>query len=223
MQNLSGNYLLKGLSYSYGQTKVLDDITLEIPSGDFVALAGPSGSGKSTLLNLIGLIDATAPGQLWLNAEDVATWNEKKLLEFRLFKLGFIFQNFHLLPTLNVMENISYFLHFQKLSPLEIHERTENCLRAVGLESHSAKKPSELSGGQRQRVAIARALAKNPSILIADEPTASLDQKTGKEIMQLLVKLNHEKRCTLILASHDPMVLDLAPKKILLSDGRVVG
>ena len=191
----------------------LSDLSLEIQRYSSVTFSGPSGSGKSTLLNLLGLIEPLQGGEILFKGENFLTMTQKRKNEIRKVKIGFIFQQFHLIPVLSTEENVEYFLKRQGLSKKEIAERVKYSLEVVGLWDHRKKKPGELSGGQKQRVAIARALAKHPEVIIADEPTASLDQKTGRGIMDLLLKLVRDKKVTVILTTHDPQVLHVIQKK----------
>jgi len=181
-------------------------------------LAGPSGSGKSTLLHLLGLIEPVQSGSLLYGGQDFSALSEAEKNQFRRFDLGFIFQQFFLFDTLTALENVEYFLKNQNLTAAERLKRSEAALTQVGLASHLRKKPNEMSGGQRQRVAIARALVKNPKVILADEPTASLDQKTGREVMELL-KAAAANGTTVIVASHDPMALSYADRIIHIQDG----
>ncbi|MCE5318762.1 MAG: ABC transporter ATP-binding protein [Parachlamydia sp.] len=196
-------------------------ITLAIPSQSLVTISGPSGSGKSTLLNLLGLIEPMQQGQLLFQGEDIASMNASQLNAIRKFKIGFIFQQFHLIPMLTAEENVAYFLGRQGMARCEIRERTQDALEAVGLWEHRLKRPSQLSGGQKQRVAIARALAKRPEVIIADEPTASLDSTTGREMMEIFKYLVKEKGITVILTTHDQMVLSYADLNFHIQDGRL--
>ena len=186
---------------------VLNGITTSVHKGDFVCLTGPSGSGKSTLLNLLGLIEPPQEGQLLFDHQDVKTFSESKLNQIRRFQVGFVFQDFQLIDVLSVEENVEFFLTRQQVPAAERSLRVEQALVDVGLWEHRKKRPGQLSGGQKQRVAIARALAKQPLVIIADEPTASLDHKTGMLIMEHLCLVNQNRAVTLVLASHDPMVL----------------
>jgi len=203
-------YQVKDLKFNYrlGSQEVhaLRGVSLSLQRGQFYCLCGPSGSGKTTLLNVLGLIEPVQNGQVLMDGKNLGQLSESEKNEIRRFHVGFIFQTFQLFPVLSAEENVEFFLARQGLGSKERKERTQEAIRAVGLWDHRQKKPMEMSGGQRQRVAIARALAKRPNVLIADEPTASLDQATGKEIMEILVKLNEERGMTLILSSHDPMV-----------------
>jgi putative ABC transport system ATP-binding protein len=218
-------YEASGLKFSYalGETQVqaLQGLDFKIPSASFIALSGPSGSGKSTLLNLLGLIEKVQGGDLKLEGQLVKELSEAQTNEIRRNKIGFIFQSFHLMNVLTVFENVEYFLFKQGLAKSERAERVREALESVDLWSHREKVPLKLSGGQRQRVAIARALAKRPRILIADEPTASLDQKTGRGIMELLAKLNSEAQVSVIVSSHDAMVLKFCPEVWNLADGKI--
>lgn len=218
-------FVIKDLNFHYqlGQTQIeaLKKVNLKISEGEFICFAGPSGSGKSTLLNLIGFIELTQNDHIQFRKKSVHKLNNDEVNQIRLFDLGFIFQHFNLFNILTVFENVEYFM-IQQGKPAEERSRmVESCLRKVGLWEHCMKRPMELSGGQKQRVAIARALAKCPKIIIADEPTASLDQQTGREILDLLLKLNREDKVTIIMSSHDPMVLELSPKIYRLKDGEL--
>lgn len=215
-QNLNFSYVL-------GKNKVpaLKDVNVNIEASTITGLAGPSGSGKSTLLNLLGLLEKPRTGQLFYHDKDVGTFDERELTRIRLYDIGFIFQQFLLFPSLNAYENVEYFVRRQGIAKKERSELCIEALKAVGLEAHAHQRPSELSGGQRQRVAVARALAKRPKVIIADEPTASLDQKTGSDIMDLLFKLNEEKGISLIISSHDSMVLNKLSNILHLEDGRI--
>jgi ABC-type lipoprotein export system ATPase subunit len=213
-------YSIKDLSFNYplGTVSVpaIRSLNLEMPAGKLIAISGPSGSGKSTLLNILGLIEPIQEGTVLFQSEDLADMSEKRKNEIRKSQIGFIFQQFHLIPVLTAEENVRYFLDQLGLSSAEIRERVGESLEQVGLYEHRKKKPSEMSGGQKQRVAIARAVAKRPRVIIADEPTASLDQKTGHEIMEILAESG-----SVVLTSHDPMVLSFAKHKYHLVDGRL--
>lgn len=209
--------------YQLGTERIqaLHNVSLTIPEGDFLCLQGPSGSGKSTLLNLLGLVENLQEGRILFDGQDLASLPEIKKNAIRKLDLGFIFQTFNLIPSLTAFENAEYFLIKQKIAFKERQERVKNALSSVGLWEHKDKYPLQMSGGQRQRVAIARAFAKRPRVVIADEPTASLDQHTGLEIIELLKKLNEETKVSVIIASHDPMVIEHSRRKIILKDGRI--
>ena len=218
-------YQVKDLffSYSLGKQKIeaIRGLTLDIPASSLITISGPSGSGKSTLLNILGLIEPVQNGKVLFKNEDITLIDEKRKNQIRKFQVGFIFQQFHLIPVLSAEENVRYFLTRQKLSKKQINERTEESLHAVGLWEHRMKKPSELSGGQKQRVAIARAIAKYPDVIIGDEPTASLDQKTGHEIMEILAGLVETRKSSVILTTHDAMVQSFSNKNFHIQDGRL--
>lgn len=192
-------FSLENITFSYllGSEKVpaLHELTLDIPCHSLITISGPSGSGKSTLLSILGLLEPLQEGEVYFLNEPFSSMSPKRQNEIRKFKIGFIFQQFHLIPVLTAEENVEYFLKRQHLPEEEIKERTKEALEAVGLWEHRMKKPGQLSGGQKQRVAIARALAKRPDVIIGDEPTGSLDQKTGREIMKIFEKIVEEKRC----------------------------
>jgi putative ABC transport system ATP-binding protein len=202
------------------QLTILQPLNLKIPRGQFISVVGPSGSGKSTMLGLIAGLDAPTTGSIRLDGHDITRMNEDQLAELRGRLVGFIFQSFHLIPSLTAYENI--------LTPMEImgtakpREKAQALLDDVGLHDRGHHYPSQLSGGERQRVAIARAFANDPSILLADEPTGNLDSKNGGHIFELLLKLNHERQTTLLLVTHDHQLAGSADRKISLRDGSVV-
>lgn len=209
--------------YWLGSTPItaLDKVSLQIRSGEFMAIHGPSGSGKSTLLNLLGMIEPLQEGDIRLDGRSYKDLSEAQKNWARRFRLGFIFQTFNLIDILNAEENIEYFVASQGLSLAERRTRVEGALKAVSLWEHRFKKPHQMSGGQRQRVAIARALAKKPRLILADEPTANLDQKTGREIIEVLKSLNKTDGMTVIISSHDPMVIEQVNRRVELRDGRI--
>lgn len=218
LKNIEFSYWLGGQQY-----KALDNISLEINKGEFVGILGPSGSGKTTLLNVLGMIENPQKGQFTWEGKDLAQMTPKDKNHIRKYQIGYIFQAFNLFPTLTAFENVEYFLSRQGIEAPERKVRVEWALNAVELWNHKDKRPLEMSGGQRQRVAIARALAKKPHVLIADEPTASLDQATGRKVMEVLMKMNTELNCTFMISSHDPMVQDYLKRVIRLKDGKTVG
>jgi putative ABC transport system ATP-binding protein len=202
--------------------RAINDISLSIPAGVFLAIAGPSGSGKTTLLNLIGCIDRPTSGDIYINGQNVKGMSDNELADLRLKSIGFIFQTFNLLPVLSAAENVEYpLLHRADLSPRERRERVEYFLNVVGLADRKNNRPNQLSGGQRQRVAIARALAGSPSIVLADEPTANLDKKTGIGILRLMKKINEQMKTTFIFSTHDRRVVDMADRLVQIEDGRL--
>lgn len=219
-------YSVKDLRFSYRlgkqSVKALRGVSLEISRGKMVCLMGPSGSGKTTFLNVLGLVEPLKEGDVTLDGQSLRSLNEAERNRVRKFKIGFVFQAFHLFPVLSAEENVEYFLSRQKLSRGERRSRVEEALLAVDLWDQRKQKPLELSGGQRQRVAIARAIAKRPEVILADEPTASLDQSTGKQIVEILLRLNEAQKVTIILSSHDPMVQSFVHERVQLRDGLIV-
>ena len=202
-------------------TPALIDINIDIQPGERVCLMGPSGSGKSTLLNLIGCIDSPSSGSVVVNGSDTHTLGDARLSEFRNRTMGFIFQSFNLIPVLSVYENVEYPLLLQKVPARERKARVRALLERVGLAEYLGRSPENLSGGQRQRVSIARALVGRPRLVIADEPTASLDHVTGSSIMQLMVEMNETEGATLIFSTHDPAVSRFAKRIVRMTDGRI--
>ena len=209
--------------YPLGKVAVpaLKNVSLEIATGDFAAIAGPSGSGKTTLLNLIGCIDKATHGQIFLKGRNISQTPLHKLAAVRAGALGFIFQTFNLFPVLTAFENVEYPLLFTKLSKKQRHDKVHEWLSTVGLADQARQRPDQLSGGQRQRVAIARAMVAEPALVLADEPTASLDSATAAEILDLLEQLNHKTAVTVVFATHDPKVMERATRLILMHDGRI--
>jgi putative ABC transport system ATP-binding protein len=202
--------------------RAVNDISLVVESGVFLAIAGPSGSGKTTLLNLIGCIDRPTSGRILIDGRDVAGMSADQLALLRLQSIGFIFQTFNLLPVLSAAENVEYpLLQRADISPAERRERVEYFLNVVGLGDRMNSRPNQLSGGQRQRVAIARALAGSPRIILADEPTANLDKKTGVAILKLMKKINERIKTTFVFSTHDRRVVDLADRLVQVEDGTV--
>jgi putative ABC transport system ATP-binding protein len=210
--------------YPLGAHKVqaLKDISFSVEAGVLLAIAGPSGSGKSTLLNLIGQIDVPTSGRVFVAGQDITGKTPDELAEMRLRTVGFIFQSFNLFPVLTAQENVEYpLLQMPDLPRATRRERVGQLLEIVGLEKHARHRPSQLSGGQRQRVAIARALVTMPKIVLADEPTANLDHKTGKGILDLMKELNKALGTTFVFSTHDQKVLDFADHYIGMEDGEL--
>lgn len=200
--------------------QALNDITLSIESGVFLAIAGPSGSGKTTLLNLIGCIDRPTSGKIYINDQDVSDKSADELADLRSRSIGFIFQTFNLLPVLSAAENVEYpLLHRHDITTEERRKRVAYFLNMVGLAKYADHRPNQLSGGQRQRVAIARALAGRPAIVLADEPTANLDKATGTEILKLMKAINRHLGTTFIFSTHDQRVIDMADRLVRVEDG----
>jgi putative ABC transport system ATP-binding protein len=217
LENISRKYYL-------GKTEIraLDNVNFQVNKNDFVVLAGPSGSGKTTLLNIIGCIDKPSAGKFFFEEKDITTTPLEKLNHLRLQHIGFIFQSFNLIPVLTAFENIELPLLFKGHDEKTIKNLAEKFLLRMGIADKMHEKPANLSGGQRQRLAIARALAGNPSLIVADEPTASLDRKNAIAIIELLRELNDEFGVTIVLASHDQVIIDHAKTKLFMQDGRVV-
>jgi len=208
--------------YNLGKTVVnaLRGISLDIDDGEFLCISGPSGCGKSTLLNLIGCLDKPTTGKVLLDGEDLGRLNKNQLAEIRNRKIGFIFQSFNLIPVLNVYENIEMiFMSWKDMSKREGHERIMTLIEEVGLTDYIKHKPGELSGGQMQRVSIARALVTNPKVVLADEPTANLDSKTSRKILEIMLELNSRHNTTFMFSTHDPIVSGYAKRAIELLDG----
>jgi putative ABC transport system ATP-binding protein len=211
--------------YNLGNQRVeaLTTIDLTIEESDFLAIAGPSGSGKSTLLNLIGCIDIPSSGDVFIAGNRVGDQTPDQLANLRARTIGFIFQTFNLLPVLSAEENVEYpLLQFKEISKNERRERVRHFLNIVGLEKFARHRPNELSGGQRQRVAIARALVTRPKIVLADEPTANLDHKTGASILELMSLVNRIQKTTFVFSTHDVSVMRMANRLVHVQDGKIV-
>ena len=217
MQKVVRNYYL-------GKTVVnaLGGIDLEVEKGEFICIAGPSGSGKTTLLNLIGCLDKPTSGKVFLDGDDVERLSDNKLSRLRAERIGFIFQSFNLIPVLSAFENIEYPLLLKGVPRGSRKKKVLSMLEEVELADFTRHRPNQLSGGQRQRVAIARALVTDPEMVLADEPTANLDSKTGEAIVDLMRKINQEMKSTFIFSTHDSMVMKYAHRMIRLQDGRIV-
>jgi len=205
------------------ETHALRGVSLEIQQGEFAALVGPSGSGKTTLLQLMGLLDQPTSGRVFIDGHDATKLNRDQRADVRRASIGFIFQFFALIPTLTATENIELPLLLNRVAPADRRARVEEMLAAVDLVSHAAHRPDQLSGGQQQRVAVARALAGRPSLILADEPTANLDTENGKQVMEIMEKLNRQTGVTFVFATHDPRVILYARRVITLADGLIVG
>lgn len=208
-------YHLEGLS-----TTVLKDVSLSIYEGDLLAIVGASGSGKSTLMNIMGLLDKADSGTYLLNNRNIATLTEDEAAELRNQNIGFVFQQFNLLPRLNAKQNVALPLIYRGLQATEIEEKVFAALECVGMHHYAQHRPTQLSGGQQQRVAIARALVTQPQVILADEPTGALDSRTGTEVMNLFLSL-HEQGRSIILITHDEQIAALCQHRITLVDGRV--
>ena len=215
---------LKDIHKSYQQGSqefpILKGIDLHVKEGDFLAIMGPSGSGKSTLMNIIGCLDKASSGTYHIEGTDVSELSDNLLSDLRNQKIGFVFQNFNLMPKLTACQNVELPLTYMKIPKKERRERALEMLRLVGLEERSDFKPMELSGGQKQRVAIARALVTNPSFILGDEPTGALDTKTSVQIMDLFKQFNDEGK-TIVIITHEPEVAQLCKQTVILRDGNI--
>jgi len=210
-------------SYRQGEIEVhaLRDVSLAIEKGEFTAVAGPSGSGKTTLLNLVGGLDASDAGSIVVDGNAFDRMSQSRLANLRLHKIGFVFQAYNLIPVLSAAENVEFVMLLQSVNARERQQRAKAILDDVGLSDKYDRRPAELSGGQQQRVAVARAIVSNPSIVLADEPTANLDSETGNGLLKMMKKMNEEKKVTFIFSTHDKMVMDYARRLVLLRDGRL--
>jgi len=202
------------------QVHALDNVTLEIPAGEYLSIMGPSGSGKSTLLHIIGLLDRPTAGKYLLDNQDVTALTDEEQARTRRETIGFVFQFFHLVPRLTAKQNIELPLVLAGLPPGERNTRSEKILQAMGLSDRAHHRPDQLSGGQRQRVAIARATIMKPKVLLADEPTGNLDRTSGNEVIEIIEQLN-QKGITLIIVTHDPEIGDRARRQIHMIDGKI--
>lgn len=218
-------YQLKGIKKNYILNNIeipaLQGIDLDIKKQERLALVGPSGSGKSTLLHILGTVDRPTDGSILFQGESMQNLGESELADLRSKEIGFIFQNYNLIPILSVFENVEYPLRIRKIAlTKEIRERIMYLLNEVGLAEYANRKPNELSGGQRQRVAIARALVINPSVILADEPSANLDSQTSIKILELITDLSKKYKSTVVFSTHDFQVLDYVDRKLFLNDGQ---
>lgn len=210
--------------FGEGETQVLalQHADLKIERGEFTAIIGPSGSGKSTLLQLIGGLDTPTSGEVWLDNKDISLLSGSELSDFRRDHIGFVFQAYNLIPVLSAEENIEYIMLLQGVPGVERKARVEKILREVGLEGKAERKPAQLSGGQQQRVAVARAMVSKPSLILADEPTANLDSKTGSGLLDMMKELNEKDNMTFVFSTHDPMIMERAKRIIHLKDGKII-
>jgi putative ABC transport system ATP-binding protein len=217
---------LQGVTKDYGEGDVvvhaLRGVDFTLQTGDFAAIAGPSGSGKSTMLNIIGGLDKPTTGSVRVNGFETNNLSRTELSRLRRDRIGFVFQNYNLIPVLTALENAEYILMLQGVPQNERRERVVKLLEEVGLGGMENRLPKELSGGQQQRVAIARAIASEPALILADEPTANIDSKTGMALMDLMLMLNEEEGITFLFSSHEQEVINRAKRLLLLKDGRIV-
>jgi len=210
-------------TYHQGRIEIhaLKNIDIAITKGEFVAVAGPSGSGKTTLLNLVGGLDRVDGGRIVVDGNAFDQMSQSQLANLRLHKVGFVFQAYNLIPVLSAVENVEFVMLLQGIAAAERRAKAEAILADVGLEGKFNRRPAELSGGQQQRVAVARAIVSNPSIVLADEPTANLDSKTGDGLLDMMQQMNQEKNVTFIFSTHDQMVMDYARRLVLIRDGSI--
>jgi putative ABC transport system ATP-binding protein len=213
--------LLRTFGSDETQVTALDHVTMEIEEGEFTAIIGPSGSGKSTLLHLIGGLDEPDSGAVLLSGHNIAEMSGNELSDFRRDHIGFIFQAYNLIPVLSAEENIEYIMLLQGVGPADRKARVKEMLEIVGLEGLGDRRPSQLSGGQQQRVAVARAMASNPDIILADEPTANLDSKTGIALLVVMRELNEKLNMTFVFSTHDEKIMERATRLVHLEDGRI--
>jgi putative ABC transport system ATP-binding protein len=200
----------------------LDGVDFEVRRGEFTSLAGPSGSGKSTLLNLIGGLDRATTGTVVVDGVDLGALDEAGRSDLRLAKIGFVFQAYNLIPVLSARENVEFIMQLQGVPARERRQRALDMLGALGIGELADRRPGQLSGGQQQRVAVARAIVTHPALLLADEPSANLDSKTTEGLLELLQRVNREHHVTIVTATHDPMVMNYAARRVRLRDGRIV-
>ena len=211
-------------TYVMGDNEVhaLRGISFDIAQGEFVSIMGPSGSGKSTCMNMIGCLDRPTSGIVKINGKETAKMSEKELAALRNITVGFVFQQYHLISSMNILENVMLPLKYQRIDRAERAERAKAALESVGLAERMKHRPHELSGGQKQRVAIARAMVTEPRILLADEPTGALDTETGKQVMAMFRDINSKKNTTIIIVTHDPRIGDSTERCIKILDGQIV-
>ncbi|MFA6301583.1 MAG: ABC transporter ATP-binding protein [Legionella sp.] len=217
LNDIVKQYHLEGIT-----STVLKNVSLRVNQGDLLAIVGASGSGKSTLMNIIGLLDKADSGTYLLKNRNISGFSDDDLAEVRNHSIGFVFQQFNLLPRFTALQNVALPLTYRGVNPLEIKARVMDALQRVGMDKYAAHRPMQMSGGQQQRVAIARALVSQPKVILADEPTGALDSRTGTEVMNLFLSL-HAEGCTLILVTHDEHIANQCKRKITLADGEVVG
>lgn len=217
---------VKNITKVYSETKVpvyaLNGIDLEIEQGEFTAIVGPSGCGKTTLLNIIGGLDQPTSGEVVIDSTAVTGMKDSELINFRLHKIGFVFQAYNLIPVLTALENVEFIMQLQNRPDKESRNRATHLLEQVGLADRLHNRPNELSGGQQQRVAVARALASRPRFVLADEPTANLDSKSTANLLDMMARLNKEEGMTFIFSTHDQRVIERARRVITLEDGKVL-
>ena len=222
MSAISCRNLCKYYQQGDAVIKGLDHLSLEIEQGSFICLSGPSGSGKTTLLNAIGGLDSLDSGEISIDGERVDLLGKAALADLRLYRIGFVFQAYNLIPVFSARENVEFVMQVQGVSSAERKQRSSKILREVGLEGMGDRRPAELSGGQQQRVAVARAIVSRPKLVLADEPTANLDSKSMEQLMAHFRELNRAHKVTFLIATHDQRVMAWADRHIVMEDGRVV-
>lgn len=217
---------VENVSKQYQQDSIkvdaLSAVDLTIAKGEFVALVGPSGSGKTTLLNMIGALDTPSSGQIWVDEKEIGSLSKRERSRMRLLKIGFVFQEYNLIPVLTSLENVEYVMLLQGVAEEQRRQRAMEILHEVGLDGFEHRRPSQLSGGQQQRVAVARAIVSAPAIVLADEPTANLDSRTGAALLDLMRELNQKREVTFIFSTHDSMVMERAKRLVTLKDGQII-
>lgn len=219
---VSAHDLTKRYESGDGVVVAVDNISLEIEKGEFTAVAGPSGSGKTTLLNLLGALDEASEGRIVVDGNEITGLSRSDRADLRLFKIGFVFQAYNLIPVLSALENAEFVLLLQGVGAKERSERVREVFRTLGIDGLEKRRPSELSGGQQQRVAVARAIVGRPALVLADEPTANLDSATGAALLDAMQELNQQFGVTFIFSSHDHRVMERASRIIRLRDGRLL-
>lgn len=214
--------VVKTYESTAGPVHAVQNVSFELQRGAFAALVGPSGCGKTTLLNAIGGLDRVTSGRIWIDGTEVTALSDRETIEFRLRRIGFVFQAYNLVPVLNAWENVAFVMELQGVGVSERRNRAYELLAAVGLTGKELQRPSQLSGGQQQRVAVARALASRPSLILADEPTANLDSKSTETLLEIMHELNRQEGTTFLFSTHDQRVIDRAEQLFRLDDGKLV-
>lgn len=213
--------VVKTYESTAGPVHAVQNVSFELQRGAFAALVGPSGCGKTTLLNAIGGLDRVTAGRIWIDGTEITALGDRETIEFRLRRIGFVFQAYNLVPVLNAWENVAFVMELQGVGVAERRNRAYELLAAVGLTGKELQRPAQLSGGQQQRVAVARALASRPSLILADEPTANLDSKSTETLLDIMHELNRQEGTTFLFSTHDPRVIDRAEQLFRLEDGKL--
>ena len=213
--------VVKTYDSTAGPVHAVQNVSFDLARGAFAALVGPSGCGKTTLLNAIGGLDRVTAGRIWIDGTEITALSDRETIEFRLHRIGFVFQAYNLVPVLNAWENVAFVMELQGVGVAERRNRAYELLAAVGLTGKELQRPAQLSGGQQQRVAVARALASRPSLILADEPTANLDSKSTETLLDIMHELNRQEGTTFLFSTHDPRVIDRAEQLFRLEDGKL--